>query len=289
MRNPGGTYVNPAMLDAGSGADVSGRFLFSPAHELASSSAGAPAPPLIADSWLVSDGAVRGLELHEARFRESCTRLLPKLESQVLERFFCDVRHSLPREGRWFPRIEAQAGPKPQLALWLRAAPELAEMTRLWVPGEPDARRQPLVKGPDLPALALLREKASLAGADDALLSARDGTVLEAAHSAIVWWRGETLCVPEAQDAILPSVTRALLLGIAGREGIEVREERVSIADLQDLETWTLNALHGIRPVSAWLTAGLEHSPPVDPARAHELSRALDSLAVSIDEPTPAL
>jgi branched-subunit amino acid aminotransferase/4-amino-4-deoxychorismate lyase len=262
---------------------VAARYVFTSAGELTLCSTGAVSTPLVIDSWLVADGAVRALDMHERRFLDSCTRLLPHLDSENVESFLSQVRLALPSEGRWFPRIEAHAGPQVQLALWLRPAPELKRQTSLWVATEPDARRQPEVKGPDLPALAALRERASQAGADDALLSAPDGTVLEAAHSAIVWWRGETLCVPDAEGSMLPSVTRTLLLGLASGEGIPVIRERLSAVDLQAHETWTLNALHGIRPVPTWLGTGPPRSAPVEQARADVFSAALAELATPIE------
>ncbi len=65
------------------------------------------------------------------------------------------------------------------------------------------------------------QDAAVAAGADDALLVASDGTVLEA-PTANVWWReGDTLVTPSLDLPILPGVTRALLLDAAEREIVE--------------------------------------------------------------------
>jgi branched-subunit amino acid aminotransferase/4-amino-4-deoxychorismate lyase len=270
-------------VDTPSGLDGP-RFVSTTAGELALCAPGAVVSPLVVDSWLVVDGAVRGLGLHLFRFRESCRALLPQLDRETLDGFLGQVLRALPREGRWFPRIEAHADPALQLVLWLRGAPKQEWRSRLWVSGEPDARTRPLVKGPDLAALAALRLKARRSGADDALLSDEDGTVLETAHSALVWWRDETLCMPDAEGAILPSVTRTLLVELARGRGASVVRERVPAVELRELEAWTLNALHGIRPVSALIGAGISQGMRVESLRVEQWSRALTELAAPIDD-----
>jgi 4-amino-4-deoxychorismate lyase len=65
------------------------------------------------------------------------------------------------------------------------------------------------------------QDTAIAAGADDALLIADDGTVLEA-PTANVWWReGDRLLTPALDLPILAGVTRALLLDVAEQETIE--------------------------------------------------------------------
>jgi branched-subunit amino acid aminotransferase/4-amino-4-deoxychorismate lyase len=260
------------------------RFVWSGRGGLVRESAAPIRPPLIVDSWLMDDGRVRGLEMHEQRFTGACMRLLPDLAGSTVKAFLGSVRLVLPRTGRWFPRVEVHGRPAPQLAVWLRPAPERSERATLWVAPGGDPRLSPKIKGPDLAVLAALREQAHTEGADDALLCASDGSILEAAHSSLVWWRREVLCLPTAESSILPSVTRRLLLELAQRRGVGVIRERMRPAELGAVETWTLNALHGIRPVSTWLglTGTLEACPSVL-ARLREWTAALDELMVPVD------
>ncbi|GGL57051.1 aminotransferase class IV [Planomonospora parontospora] len=240
-----------------------------------------PDDPAVVDSWLVGEGRVRDLALHGRRFLHACAAAVPELPAAEIRRFLDAVRHWLPPRGRWFPRIEAYAGAEPRLALWPRPAPEPgpAEVA-LWIPPEPDPRLWPAVKGPDLRVLAGLRERARAVGADDALLHDQGGTVLETAHSALVWWRGGTLCLPDADLPVLPSITRDHLERLAGCWRCPVRRERVSLAELPELEAWTLNALHGLRPVRAWTDADGRSTPAKVSARAAEWQRAVRHRAV---------
>jgi len=245
-----------AHVDAHLAPPIDERLLWFSDEGLTPDEGASGAEPLVVDSWLVEDGLVRGLDLHEQRFRQACLRLLPSIPERALNDFLTAVRSQLPREGRWFPRVEAHAGACSRLALRLRPAPAYAGPIALWVPPRPDPRVAPRIKGPDLAALSALRERARAAGAGDALLYTAEGTVLEVAHSALLWWRGETLCIPAVDLAVLPSVTRTLIVALAGRLGIEVSQERCSIDELVTLPSWTVNALHGIRPVARWVGLG---------------------------------
>lgn len=218
-----------------------------------------PGPLDVADSWLVEDGRVRGLGLHAARFAGACgaRRGVP---AAAVGAFLDAARAALPAEGRWFPRVEC--GTDGCLVLRLRPAAADAGPVVLATAAGADPRRAPRVKGPDLPALLALREAAEARGAGEAVLLSPAGHVLEGALSAIVWWRGDVLCVPPAGAAVLDSVTRRLVLALAATRGTPVREEAARPADLGGTELWTLGARHGIRPVTAWPDAGIAPAPP---------------------------
>jgi branched-subunit amino acid aminotransferase/4-amino-4-deoxychorismate lyase len=110
------------------------------------------------------------------------------------------------------------------------------------------------------------------AGADDALLVAGDGTVLEA-PTANVWWReGDRLVTPSLDLPILAGVTRGLLLELAGPETVEgvFPLARLLAAD----EVFVSASIREVMPVSA--VDGKEFG--LGPA-AHELQQGLRRLA----------
>ncbi|MFI6703465.1 aminotransferase class IV [Streptomyces sp. NPDC050509] len=205
-----------------------------------------------ADSWLVADGRVRALARHRERFLRACAETV-ELPHGQLAAFWQDMTAALPREGAWFPRVElAPPGQTPLLRLRLRAAPPLTSEVRVWAEGQPDPRAVPRRKGPDLDTLAGVRRRAAAHGGDEALLTSASGLVLEAAYSSVMWWEEETLCVPSPTLPVLAGVTAAVIRERARRARIPFVACERTVADLEGREVWLVNALHGIRPVTAW-------------------------------------
>ncbi|MEU8226671.1 aminotransferase class IV [Kribbella sp. NPDC048915] len=228
---------------------------------------------LVADSFLVADGKVRGTELHRERFVRSCAAA-----GVDAERFWDEQLGRMPGIGRWFPRFELRISG--ELAVQLRPAPPIGGRLRVVVHDGPDPRAAPRVKGPDLELLGKL--KASAADrADEILLLDTDGTVLEAAYSAVAWWDGDILCFPESDRPILPSVTAQLLRRIAAGQGVETAERPITPEALRNTtEAWLLNALHGIRPIHAWADS------PIDPL-PNSLSTSWQSHLTALAAPLP--
>ncbi|MEV6237504.1 aminotransferase class IV [Lentzea sp. NPDC051838] len=203
----------------------------------------------VIDSWLVDEGRVRGFDLHAERFAQACSRFAGSSHSRfsapTTDAFLLAVAESLPAHGRWFPRVElVEAGSALRLRFWLRPAPPRTTTVRLWNSG-PDRRSLPAVKGADLDHLNALRAQAVAVGADEALLLTPEGHVLEGSTTSILWWRGDTLCGPPPGPALLSGITRALLGPVV--------PESATPAELADVPVWTVNALHGIRPVTEGL------------------------------------
>jgi branched-subunit amino acid aminotransferase/4-amino-4-deoxychorismate lyase len=243
---------------------------------------------LVADSWLVADGRVRALDRHQRRFTRSCAELAG-LPERLLSTFWSAMVEVLPHErGLWFPRVElvgaASDAQSPdaadlggyQLLLRLRKAPTLGAQARVWATAVPDPRDTPRHKGPDLEALASVRRAAATAGSDEAVLVTAEGVLLEAANSSLLWWEGDCLCCTSEALPVLPGVTAGLVLDRAAELGIAVRPCVRRLPDLAGCEVWLTNALHGLRPVTAWVGAPM---PVGEPVRAPSWRSWLDELA----------
>ena len=211
----------------------------------------------VADSWLVEDGKARGLDAHFERFAAWVSEVRPSC-IEYLEPFFQAVVEQIPKQARWFPRIEfhAEAESPHHLYLRLREAPEQLGDVTLWTLPEVDPRENPAVKGPDLSLGMQMRRNAKMHGADEAVILNSEGYILEGALSALVWWRGDILCSSSDELPWLPSVTRAEVFSIANQMGFETKTEKVRPADLVGLEIWALSSLQGIRVVTDWVDLG---------------------------------
>jgi branched-subunit amino acid aminotransferase/4-amino-4-deoxychorismate lyase len=226
-----------------------------------------------ADSWLVVDGRARAVDRHWARFSSTCGE--HGVTGDALAAFRTRVDREVPGNGRWFPRVELHDDG--ELAVLVRPAPPRQLTVTAWIADVPDPRRFPLHKGPDLDRLAALRERAAAHGAGEAMLTDDGGRLLEGAFTSLLWWEGETLCVVPDDAPILPGITRALLIEIAGARGTAVQRRRPAPEELVDRETWLVSALHGIRTVTGWVGSPRAGAAP----RAAAWQRALDDLVVS--------
>lgn len=110
-------------------------------------------------------------------------------------------------------------------------------------------------------------------GIDDAVIVDAGGAVVEGSTTSLLWWRGDTLCLPPSGPHLLDGVTRRLILARAARR-TPVVFEQCRPEDLDHLEVWAVNALHGIRPVTRWIGVPVI---PADPSRAQSWSASLDA------------
>jgi branched-subunit amino acid aminotransferase/4-amino-4-deoxychorismate lyase len=131
----------------------------------------------------------------------------------------------------------------------------------VWLGEAPDPRTVPRRKGPDLAVLAGVRREASGHGAQEALLTTRSGLVLEAANSSVLWWEGETLCVPSPSLPVLAGVTTRVIQQRALQSGVDLAHRRRTFPHLEGREVWLVNALHGIRPVTGWTGRAMRAGP----------------------------
>jgi branched-subunit amino acid aminotransferase/4-amino-4-deoxychorismate lyase len=206
----------------------------------------------VADSWLVVDGAVLGLELHRTRFLGSMpTEVRNAMDADA---FWASAVDLLPRDGDWFPRVELQRRTGSNLlVLRVRSAPARSNnlVVASWPDGDP--RTQPAVKGPDLETMTRVRTTVQAIGANEAIITTADGYVVEDSHSGLLWWRGDILCGAPVDFPRVDSVTVRTVLTLAAALGTETWEEAVTPSEIADTELWSLNALHGIRIVTNWI------------------------------------
>jgi branched-subunit amino acid aminotransferase/4-amino-4-deoxychorismate lyase len=241
-----------------------------------------------ADSWLVDDGKALALALHRTRFMTSIPRgRLLQVDPSV---FWDAAIAAIPHTGAWFPRVELRtqaastgAAPTPQLLFRLRDAPELRRSLTLVTYTGRDPRTAPRFKGPDLEAMQRVRTEAQASGADEAALLSPDGFVAETSQSCLAWWRGDVLCVPDDELDRIDSVTLRSTLALATALGVDILHERMTPADLDGLEIWAFNALHGIRIVTGWTDGP---STAEKPGRLATWRARLDALRRPLSEVT---
>jgi branched-subunit amino acid aminotransferase/4-amino-4-deoxychorismate lyase len=212
-----------------------------------------------ADSWLVVDGHTRALDRHWARFEAAC--------GMHVAEFRAEVEGAVPADGRWFPRVELRADG--ELAFQIRPAPPREPTVTAWI-ADADPRKAPRIKGPDLERLSALRRKAATHGAQEAVIADSEGRLLEGAYTSLLWWDDDTLCAVPDDAPILPGITRALLIELAGA----VNLRHPAPQELAGREVWLVSALHGIRAVTRWING----PEPGEAARAAAWQRRLESL-----------
>ncbi len=219
---------------------------------------------LVADSWLLTNGCVRALYLHQQRFFSSCMELAGT-SPDILNDFWNSAIGKLPKTGSWFPRIELAGNLScPVLQIRIRPAPAIHSTIRLIDHKGADFRKLPRHKGPDLAKLIAARKKIVEQGADEAILTTPKGFLLEGLTTSILWWEGPVLCSTPPSQRVLPGVTSELLRLIAEQENIFFSYRFRKAADLNGCEIWAVNALHGIRRVVGWEKSPFNTSSHID-------------------------
>lgn len=234
---------------------------------------------LAADSWFVDNGRVRAFERHQARFAGAAEQV--GVGDLVTAEFWAAVLEKIPASGEWFPRVdvlEPDLGGGRVLAFRLRPAPTRTRELRVLIPAYSDPRRAPGRKGPDIALLEGLRAQAREEhDCGEVLLLSDDGFVIEAATTSLLWWDGDTLCVPDPELGALPGVTSAVVLNEARTRSVRVDYRRVRPEQLAGHEVWLVNALHGIRRVAEfdhWTTGSVEAGFPEEANERFELWRS---------------
>lgn len=211
-------------------------------------------PCAVADSWRHSQGRTHGLHLHLERFESAAGTLPAGFVPAMLE---------LLSGGELFPRIALIAD---ELYLDIRPAPAPRAHTRLTYVKAPDPRVQPLIKGPDLPALAAYRSQYQESGTDDTAIVDAHGAIAETTTGALIAWDGDTLLLPTGVR--LRSVTLRQVLHRCKDLRISTAQRPLTPALAAECPLWFINSLHGISPVNSIHTPHGSITPPPHPEAA---------------------
>ncbi len=92
---------------------------------------------------------------------------------------------------------------------------------------------------------------AQLSHGELTLLVDTDGNVLEASRASVFAIVGERVLTPPTDGRILPSIARAQAMEAAITAGIEVHEQRLTLADLRAAEIFLTGSVRGVEPVKA--------------------------------------
>lgn len=106
----------------------------------------------------------------------------------------------------------------------------------------PWGREAPDVKAVSYLAASLARRQAHRAGADEALLTDATGHVLEGSASNVFAVIGGAVHTPPVDAGLLPGVTRAAVIEVAGAGSYEVLEAPLTIEDLYGADEVFLTA-----------------------------------------------
>jgi len=98
----------------------------------------------------------------------------------------------------------------------------------------------------------LARAHAQGQGAQEALLTEASGAVTEASSANVFAVVAGRLITPGLEGPLLPGVTRAALIALAGELGLAVEQRRVARQELEGAsEMFCSSAIAGVRPVAA--------------------------------------
>ncbi len=194
----------------------------------------------------IYDGVAYAMDEHLARLQRSGRNLRLPIDAETVR-----------AEAN---RVLAQAGPGPDhelLRIMITRGGRRIMLTES-LPSSPDAARLMTVtysptrildgiKSLSYAANMLASRLAREQGFDEALLVTPHGRVLEAPTSSIFWVTGERILTPPLDDHILASITRALIIDVAGATEQACTLEDLTTAD----EVFLASTTREVQPVAA--------------------------------------
>jgi D-alanine transaminase len=142
-----------------------------------------------------------------------------------------------------YPRVHKfpPKGTKPNELIWVKEFTETpfadVRETGANVVTHPDVRwKRCDIKSLNLLGNCMAAEAAAQAGAQEALLIADDGSIVEGSHTSAFGVKDGRVWTMPLGPNILPGITRALVLKLANRANIEVIERCLSKAELSHID-----------------------------------------------------
>jgi para-aminobenzoate synthetase/4-amino-4-deoxychorismate lyase len=118
----------------------------------------------------------------------------------------------------------------------------------------------------------LARAEASVGPGTAPLLVTADGEVLEASRANVFAVRAGRISTPPLDGSILPGVARAGVIEAAAEIGRDLREQRLTLADLHEAdEVFLTGSLRGVEPIREIDGAPIAADGPITTALAAEL------------------
>jgi branched-chain amino acid aminotransferase len=232
--------------------------------------------PITDEGLLRGDGAFEGLRLysgrpfalddHLARLRRTCAGLRLGADHDALEREIAALLEAAgPVDG--VLRFVLTSGGR--RLLFVEPLPTRPRIARVAIVRYAPNRVTDGLKTTSYAANGLAQRIAREQGYDDALLVTPHGRVLEGATSAFFWVRDGELLTPPLEDRVLPSITRARLIAVAGAV------EAVCTTDLLHgaQEAFLASSVREVQPIAAIDDLELPAAPGPVTLRAHEALR----------------
>lgn len=199
--------------------------------------------------WRVVRGALFEADRHRERLEHGLAALriarpadlAPERLRAIAERLFAE--NGVVEEGTLYLEITRGAAPRTHYFPPAPTAPTMLVMATPFTPSEVRRRGASVITQPDVRWLrcdlktiqllpnVLARQAAQEAGALEAIF-VRDGIVTEGTHTSFFAVIDGVLRTHPADALVLPGVTRAVVLELARAEGIAVREEGITTAEL---------------------------------------------------------
>ena len=204
------------------------------------------------DTWRTYDGVPFAVAAHVARLAAAARVLgLPPPEAATV--WIRRTRVLLARNGvrDAAVRLTLTRGPAGDGLLPEGRGRPTRLLTARALPRDLDARRErgiavvllpfPRDAGPPWGNMKLVGHASAIVGrrlvarqrADEGLYVTPDGAVTESTTANVFVVEGDTLVTPPVAAGVLPGVTRALVIAIARRAGLTVREEKIPVARLR--------------------------------------------------------